>query len=265
MSQILHTLRLYAIQTWFAYRILFAVVTPFSYFTLNFSFPLFCMLFFIFMGKFAGLANTSYIVIGNLLLLACISGLYGLTNTIGNERQFGTLSYLLGSPAPRAPLFFGRAIFHVLDSLITVAVALAAAILVFHLDLSAMNLPALLACILLLSVTTSGLGFVFGSISLISRDGWLFASTFGLTLYVLVGVNFPVDLLPPFLKALSFGLPMTRGIMAARLALAGAGWAALAPLVLGELLVGALYICFGYGLFRIMEKRSLVSGTMDNL
>ena len=73
------------------------------------------MLLFIFMGKFVGISDPVYIVIGNILLLPSMNGLSGVSMTIGGERQFGTLSYLLGSPAPRGPIFLGRALFHILD------------------------------------------------------------------------------------------------------------------------------------------------------
>jgi ABC-2 type transport system permease protein len=80
-----------------------------------------------------------------------------------------------------------------------------------------------------------------------------------------VGVNFPVDLLPAFLKVLAYALPMTRGIQAARLALDGAGWNAVAPLLYGEMAVGLVYLLVGYAAFRLIERRSLVTGMLDAL
>ena len=74
------------------------------------------------------------------------------------------------------------------------------------------------------------MGFILGSISLVTRDGWMITSTLAMGLYILIGVNFPVDLLPGGLKLVSYCLPMTRGIMAARQALAGAAWVSVAPL-----------------------------------
>ncbi len=88
-------------------------------------------------------------------------------------------------------------------------------------------------------------------------------NTFLSALYILVGVNFPVEALPPVLQTVAWGLPLTRGILAARLALQGAGWSAIRGLVGGEVLVGAIYILVGYLCFRLIEKRSLVSGTLD--
>ena len=257
--------RLFFIQAWFSYRALFAWSQPFNYFASKFGFPFFSMLLFVFMGKFVGLKDPIYIVMGNILLIPAANGIYGVSMTVGNERQFGALSYLLGSPAPRAPLFLGRALFEILDGFVEVLLALPVAILIFRLDLARINLPLALLCVLLIAVTTSGVGFLLGSITLVSRDGWMITSTLAVGMYILVGVNFPIELLPAFLRVVSFGLPMSRGLMAARLALGGAGWAAVAPLFWGELLVGMIYTALGYGLFRLLERRSLVNGTLDSL
>jgi ABC-2 type transport system permease protein len=93
----------------------------------------------------------------------------------------------------------------------------------------------------------------------------MITSTIAVGLYILVGVNFPVDLLPPFLRIISYGLPMTRGILAARMALEGASWAAVSQLVYGEVIVGIIYAAAGYALFRLIERRSMVSGALDSL
>ncbi|MHB8777050.1 MAG: ABC transporter permease [Anaerolineales bacterium] len=262
---IVRYVRLYVTQAWFAYRALFAWSTPFNYFVSKFGFTFFAMVFFVFMGRFVGLADPVYIVIGNILLIPATNGLSGVSMTVSNEKQFGALSYLLGSPAPRAPLFLGRALFHILDSFITVAVALPVAIWVFHLDMAGTNFLLVLFCVLVTTFATSGMGFVMGSISLISRDGWMITSTLSLSLYILVGANFPVESLPASLRVISYSLPMTRGIAAARAVLGGADWAAVSSLIQGELLLGALYIAIGYAMFRTLERRSMVSGALDNM
>jgi ABC-2 type transport system permease protein len=262
---VLRTIRLYFVQAWFSYRALYLWNTPFNYFISKFGYSFFAMLLFLFIGKYAGLANPVYIVIGNILLMPSLNGISGVSMAIANEKRFGALSYLFGSPAGRAPVFLGRALFPVLDGFITAAVAMPVALLIFQLDLSKTNFWLLLFCILLISFTTSGLGFILGSISLINRDGWMITSTIAVGLYILVGVNFSVDLLPPFLRVISYGLPMTRGILAARMALAGASWSAVSQLIFGEMLVGVIYAAAGYSLFRLIERRSLISGALDHV
>jgi len=265
MRRLVRTLRLYAVQSWFSFKALSGWYTPFNYFSHKFGFPFFTMLLFLFMGRYLGLANPIYIVIGNILLMPASNCIYGISLIVSNEKQFGALTYLLGSPASRAPIFLGRGLFHILDGFAGVAIALPAALLLFKVDLEIGHLLLALFCIMVVSITTSGVGFLLGGVSLVSRDGWMITSTLALALYILVGVNFPVDLLPGFLRALSYGLPMTRGILAARLALDGAGWAGVAPLIYGEMVVGLIYLVVGYALFRLIERRSMETGMLDAL
>lgn len=265
MRGIIRIIRLYFIQAWFSYRSLFAWSTPFNYFANKLGFPFFSMLVFVFMAKFAGFTDPSYIVIGNILLLPALNGVSGISMTIGGERQFGAMSYLLASPAPQAPLFLGRAFFHILDGFVTLIVALPIAMLVLHINMAAMNPLMLLFCMIILCITTNGIGFIMGTITLLSRDGWMITSTLSIAFYVLIGVNFPVQLLPLALQYVSYGLPMTRGIMAARLALTGADFATIAPLLGGEILVGIIYMVIGYVLFRMAEKASMKTGLLDSI
>jgi ABC-2 type transport system permease protein len=263
MRWLVHWVRIYLAEAWLGYHGRFAITSPFGYIAGKLGFPFFLMLFFIFMGKFVGYANPLYIVIGNVLLIPASGGLAGVTLAIGDERQYGTLSYVLGSQAPRLPIFLGRALFYILDGFVTSLLGIAIAAGIFHLDASHINFGMLALAILLIAATSSGLGFLFGSISLITRDGWMITTTFISALYILIGVNFPVQALPGVLRTLSEGLPLTRGIMAARMALEGAGWSGISGLVGGEVLVGAFYVVAGYVCFRMIERRSMRSGTLD--
>ncbi len=257
--------RLYFIQAWYAYRSLFAWSTPFNYFVSKFGFTFFSMIMFVFMGRYFGLTDPIYIVIGNILLMPAGTCLSGISMTVGNERQFGAMSYLLGSPAPRAPIFLGRAFFHILDAFITVAVGLLVAVLIFHLDMTRTNFTLVFLSIAITSFTTTGMGFIMGSLSLVNRDGWMITSTLSLSLYILAGANFPVTTLPAAIQVVSYCLPMTRGILAGREALAGAGWETVGPLLVKELAIGMLYIAIGYAMFLRLERKSMVTGVLDNL
>ncbi len=263
MKSFLRPFRLYLTQAWLSYNGRLAITSPFGYLASKLGFPFFLMLFFIFMGKFVGFTNPLYIVIGNVLLIPATSCMFGVTNAIGDERGWGTLSYILGSPAPRIPVLMGRAFFYIVDGFITAIIGFAIAAAIFHIDISRINFAMLVICVLLVAITSSGLGFLFGSISLVSRDGWIFLNTFLSALYILVGVNFPVEALPPVFQKVALGLPLTRGILATRIALEGGGWNSISQLVLGEILVGAIYILAGFLCFRLIEKRSMASGTLD--
>ncbi len=265
MTVLYKNLRLYLVSAWYSYRALYAWQSFLPYISVKVAFPLAQMLLFLFMGRLAGLPDPLYIVIGNILLLPATNGIQGVSMTISGERDFRTLPYLIASPAARGPLFLGRSLVHILDGLLSTLAALFLGAFFFHVDLSKANLPLTAALILLLSFTSCGLGLILGSLSLRTREAWTVTSMVVIALYIFSGVNFPIDVLPPTLQVISYSLPLTRGIQAARLAMNGASWAAVQPLFLSELLTGLIYICAGYLTFTWFEKLSLVDGQIETV
>jgi ABC-2 type transport system permease protein len=255
--------RLYLASAWYSYRALYAWQTFGPYIAGKVVFPIAQMLFFYYLGKLAGIQDPLYIVLGNILLLPATNGVAGVSMTISGERDFRTLPYLIASPAPRGPLFLGRSLVHILDGLLSTIAAFILGAVFFHIDLTHSNLWLTALCVLLLSTTSCGIGLVLGSLSLRSREAWTITSMITILLYMLSGVNFPVDVLPKFFQTISYGLPLTRGIQAARLAVSGAGWSDIQSLFTGELLVGLIYIIIGYLMFIWFEKLSLVDGQIE--
>ncbi len=263
IRSIAYGVRVYFAEAWLSYHGRYSITSPFGYITSKLGFPFFLMIFFLFMAKFVGFVDPAYIVIGNVLLIPASGSMSGVTLAIGDERGWGTLSYVLGSPAARLPIFMGRAFFYILDGFLTSLLGLAISALIFHLDLSVINFPLLLACILLLAISSSGLGFLFGSLSLIWRDGWVALNNFLALLYILVGVNVPIEILPGVLSKVGYYLPLTRGIQATRMVLNGSAWSQISSLLSGEIFVGIIYILIGFSIFLLIEKQSMSSGTLD--
>lgn len=263
MEKLYSNLRLYLVSAWYSYRALYAWQSFVPYISAKLVFPLAQMLLFLFMGRLAGLKDPLYIVIGNILLLPATNGVSGVSMTISGERDFRTLPYLIASPAARGPLFLGRSLVHIIDGLLSTLAALLLGAFFFHVDLTRANLPLTLLCILLLSFTSCGMGLILGSLSLRTREAWTITTMVTIALYIFSGVNFPVNILPTALQTISYSLPLTRGIEAARLAMNGANWGAIQSLFFGELLVGLAYILVGYLLFNWFEKLSLVDGQIE--
>jgi ABC-2 type transport system permease protein len=265
MKNVISNLRLYLASAWYSYRALYAWQSFGPYLSVKIAFPLAQMLLFLFMGKLAGLTNPLYIVIGNILLLPATNGVSGVSMTINGERDFRTLPYLIASPAPRGPLFLGRSLVHILDGMLSTIMALILGVIFFHVDLARSNLGLTALCIFLLSITSCGMGLILGSLSLRTREAWTITSMVVIALYIFSGVNFPVEVLPKSLQMISYSLPLTRGIQAARLAMNGAGWLTIRSLFVGELLTGMVYFSIGYLMFTWFEKLSLVDGQIETV
>ena len=254
----------YARSVWLQYIALFQWATVRGYVAYKLLLPVAQILFFVEFGVFAtGGGNAIYFALGNALQLTANAGIFGVIATVANEREFGTLPILLGSPANRLVTFLSRASVNVIDGVLTVAIGLVLTVVVFRIDLSHGNVPLLALCIVVISFTTAGLGLLFGSLGLVMRDAIVVANILYYLLLVFCGINFPVSRLPAALQVVAYALPLTRGVEAARQAVAGASLGDVAGLLAGEIAVGVAYAFVGYLLFRAFEGYARRGGLQD--
>jgi ABC-2 type transport system permease protein len=245
-----------------SYRALFNWIRPGMYVATMLGSPLFQILFFTYLGRFAGSQDDSFFIVGNATQVAAMSGIYGMTMGIANERQFGTLSPLLATPANRLALFSGRAVPFVLNGLVVSAFGFAVAwvLLDFRLDGS---IAALVVAVGVTTCSCVALGLLIGSIGLRARDVFFGANLVYFLMLLVCGVNIANEDLPGWLGAIGRGLPLTHGIDAAREIANGGSLADVRGLLLTEIGIGLVYAAVAYGLFRFFEAEGRRRGTLE--
>ena len=254
----------FARSTWLQYVALFQWASIRGYFAYKVLLPVTQILFFVELGVYAtGRQNALYFALGNALQLTANAGIFGVIATVANERQYGTLPVLLASPANRLVTFLSRAFVNVIDGIATVVVGLVITIVLFGLDLHHANIALLGFCVIVISITTAGLGLMFGSIGLVMRDAIIIANVIYYLMLIICGINFPVSRLPGVLQAVAYSLPLTRGVEAAREAAAGAALPHVAGLLIGEVAVGVIWALAGYALFRALESWARRGGLQE--
>jgi len=266
MKTITSNLRLFWQGTILSYVALFAWLRPTTYAASKVIMPLTQMLFFTFLGSFAtGPDNAHFYVIGNAVQIAAVSGIFGVTMSIGGERWAGTLVYLFGAPANRMMMFFGRAFMHIIDGAIGVVVAFLWGVILFKLDLSQTNLSALALTIIVTTLSTCGLGLLMGCLSLLTANVMFVNNTMYFLLLIFSGANVDLNILPGWMQAISNVLPLTRGIASARALIAGAEVNEILPLLAQELGIGLFYGLLGYFLFKWVEISAKRRGTLETI
>ena len=264
MNRLLTNTRIFFEGAYYSYRALFRWLRPATYLASKVLSPLTIMIFFVYIGAYASESNdASYYVIGNSLIFAASSGIFGVTMSIGGERWSGTLPYLFGSPANRGAMFIGRAVIHILDGMLGVFIGLGWGILLFNLDMSHTDPLALFITILITTFSTSGLGLLMGCLSLITRNVMLVNNTVYFSLLIFSGANIPIAELPGWMQAISHILPLTRGVACTRMVIGGGSFTDILPLLKQELLIGVLLTILGYFLFKIFEIQAKKLGTLD--
>src|ERR671925_1539419 len=99
-----------------SYIALFHWMRPIQYMASKILMPLAQMFFFVYLGTFAtSPEDRSFYIVGNALQIAAVSGIYGMTMSIGGGRGSGTLCFIFGTPPNRLVVFMGRAFINILD------------------------------------------------------------------------------------------------------------------------------------------------------
>lgn len=246
-----------------SYRALFHWITPWILIPTFLVGPLTQIMLFVYLGRSAGVATDRYFVIGNALQYAAIPCLFAMANTIGDEREQKTLGIILSTPAPRIPLFLGRALPVILNGWLVALFALVAGGAMFgitvpfsaYLPIALVSLVASFAC--------TGLGLVGGALALRVRETAVLANVIFGVLLIFCGVNVPLDTLPRWMAAVSPWLPMTHGIAAARHLAEGASFGSVGGDVVREVGVGVVYVVVGMMMLSYFEHESRRRATLE--
>jgi len=256
-------LRVFFVGGRISYRALFNWISPGMYVTTMLGSPLFQILFFTYLGRYAGGRSDEFFVVGNAVQVSAMAGIYGMVMGIANERQFGTLSPLLATPANRLAIFAGRGLPFIVNGLVVSAFGFVSAWALLDFSPDAAVLPGLAFVVTVTVVSCTALGALIGSIGLRARDVFFAANLVYFLLLLFCGVNIAVADLPGWMEAVGRVLPLTHGIEAARQVVDGAAVADVSGLVATEALIGAAYAVAAYALFRLFEGEGRRRGSLE--
>jgi ABC-2 type transport system permease protein len=236
-----------------AYRGLFNWAHPSIYIPTMLGAPLFQILFFAYLGRYSGLADDDFFVAGNAIVVSAMAGVYGMVMMIANERQLGTLSSVLATPANRLALFCGRMLPVIANGLFVSAFGFGVGFVLLGFRVPAGGLPALAVTVAVAAASGTAFGLVLGAVAMRANDLWISSNLAYYLLLLLCGANVPLSVLPDWLAAVGRALPFTHGIEAVRRLEAGAPISDVAGLIGREALTGAAYAGLGYALLWLFE------------
>lgn len=213
----------------------------------------------------ASLQGETYIaffVVG-LAFQGFVTNLVGLlAQRIRSEQMMGTLELVFLSPTRPGSVLFYSSLFGLVLNLIAAAVILVVGVGILGVHL-ALNAPAFLVAVLLLAVSSSGLGFIAAAFILMTKQGNPVGLFFSIFTQFFAGVLFPVAFLPASIRWLADSIPLTFGLEALRssllsngsIAANGSSFALMA-------LYAAVTIPLGLALFRWTLIKTKDDGTM---
>src|SRR3989442_246299 len=257
-------MRLFTVTAYYSFLALFHWLQPMPYLIYRLLFPLAQLAFFALSGTYGGSQPLSFYLVGNTIGTATLSA-FGVSQAVADERQQGTLSYLLAAPAPRVPIFFGRAALHVVDGMLNMLAATVIAVVVFGLRVPAEGILGLVAAMLVATTAICGVGLLLGAVAYIVLDTAVLANFAMFIILLLSGANVPLGELPGAVAALAQAIPLTRSVAAARLYAGGAPFDSGVGLLVGDLALGAVYGVAGYLVFNWLETRARRDGRLEGV
>ena len=249
----MNALRIFFVGGYLAYRALFNWIHWTMYVPTMLGGPIFQILFFAYIGRYAGSQSDKFFLVGNAVAICSLGGIFGMAMTIGGERWTQTLSSILVTPANRLALFLGRALPNIANGVIVSTVGFVVGSLLLGVSFPAASIPAIALIVVVSSFSCTAFGTLIGAFGLRGRDIFFFANLMIFVFLLFCGVNVPLDVLPAWMQQVASVLPLTHGIQAARRVADGASLGDVSNLVVTELLIGVCYAAVAYALLRLFE------------
>ncbi len=162
---------------------------------------------------------TLFLLIGTLVWAYLSAVLDDMSLVITWERWEGTIEHTLMAPVPRFWHLLGMSAFGVIHAVIRTAAIMACSLPFFTVDLSHASWSAAVVVLAVGSTSLVGLGILAGILPLLYPERGVQMSFMVQALVLLIsGVYYSVDILPGWLRAVSYASPATyllRGIRAA--------------------------------------------------
>ena len=261
----MNSIRVFFIGGYLAYRGLFNWIHWSIYVPTMLGGPVFQILFFAYIGRYAKLRSDEFFVVGNAVAISSLGGIFGMAMTIGGERWTQTLSSILVTPANRLALFLGRALPNLANGVIVSTVGFVVGWLLLDFSLKPTEIPAIALVVIVTSFACTAFGTMIGAFGLRGRDVFFFANLMIFVFLLFCGVNVPVDSLPGWMQAIGRVLPLTHGIDAARQIAQGGSLRDVSGLIGTEAGIGVCYAALAYGLLRYFEIDGRRRATLETI
>lgn len=256
-------MRLFFVGGWMSYRALFGWLTPWILIPTFVLDPVVQIVFFVSIGRAAGVQDDTFFLIGNAVVAAAIPCLFATGAAVEGERWSQTLGLLLVSPARRVPLFLGRAFPAILNGFLVALFALAAGAIVVGVSIPVQTWLPITAVLAVSAYSVTGLGLVTAAVALRVRDSAVMSNVVLGVLLLFSAVNVPLNVLPDWMSAISPWLPLTHGIEAARALAAEQPASGVVAPALNELAIGSAYLFVGIVLIVLLEQESRRSAALE--
>ncbi len=233
-----------------------------KYLSLVIIVPFFQIALFSYLNYFIkGVEGMRYAALGNALYNICVFVVFTMGSSITSERRLGTLQTIMMTPSNKIILFITKSIIHICEGIVTCGFSLIFGRIFLKLDFSSMNWVQGIIVIFTTTLMMIGVGLFAGMIGLLFRRATPILNFINISVFLLCGVNFPIEEFPVFMQVIAHALPLTYGIKLLRLAYSGMSIYNMDFVYL--IISGIIFLIVSIMIFIISERYSRQKGILD--
>jgi ABC-2 type transport system permease protein len=203
-----------------------------------------------------------FAILGTGLISIWNNNLFTSGEIIRNERRIGTLSLIMATPSSLLLILLGKSFANAIMSVFAMGITFLTGMLAFHIPIGIGNPMAFLIGLVLVIVSITCLGLVFGSLFILTRNAGEFVAVANFPVYILSGLSIPLTLLPLWTRPLSQVLTPTWGNIILNEAASPTGGNML-PNYLVIIGLSIVYLIIARILYKQVETLALRAGTLE--
>lgn len=204
-----------------------------------------------------------YIVISSGLMTLWSSIIFSSAGDIDRERYMGTLECIYAAPSDFRVTFFGHVLGNLLLGLFSMAISYLCVVFVYRLPVPIAHPFEFIFAFILAIGSFAMISMLFGLLFTLSRNARILMNCLEYPIFILCGLVFPVDVLPMFLRIVSYALSPTWAVLLLRESMSSKQNLShfFTQSFILFLLITA-YFLFVVLLFKKMDHRVRMSGTL---
>jgi ABC-2 type transport system permease protein len=152
-----------------------------------------------------------FAITGTGLIAIWNNNLFASSEIISGERRAGTLSLIMAAPTSLPLILFGKSLANAIASVLAMGITFATGLIAFHIPIGIADPLAFVIGLLLIVLSITCLGLVFGSLFILTRNAGEFVAVANFPVYILSGLSIPLTILPLWMRPLSNLLTPTWG------------------------------------------------------
>lgn len=206
---------------------------------------------------------TTYAVLGSGLSTFWASICFSSASDIQRERWYGTLENIYAAPAGFRWIVLGKILGNSVWGLFSILLSFIVVITCFNKPIIIANPVLLAGGLILMMFSLIAIGFMFAALFTLSRNARVMMNFMEYPVYILCGILFPLEILPNWLKIISYSLSPAWAVKILKFAVFGGASHEVIPYIIGLITLTIAYSVISVIMFKRIDIKCRIDATLE--